>query len=65
MPKMKTHSGASKRFKKTASGKILRRKAGSNHLFYNKGKKTTRDTRKGAVVHKSDAKRMEQMITYL
>ncbi len=32
MPKMKTHKGASKRFKKTGSGKIVYRKSGQNHF---------------------------------
>ena len=33
MPKMKTHRGAAKRFKLTGSGKIMRRKAGMNHIL--------------------------------
>ncbi len=36
MPKMKTHSGAKKRFKVTGSGKLMRRKAGKNHLMEHK-----------------------------
>ncbi|MGL4831788.1 MAG: 50S ribosomal protein L35 [Propionibacteriaceae bacterium] len=32
MPKMKTHSGAKKRFKVTGSGKLVHRKAGKSHL---------------------------------
>lgn len=37
MPKMKTHSGAKKRFKVTGSGKIVRRKRGLNHMLEKKG----------------------------
>lgn len=40
MPKMKTHSGAKKRFKVTGSGKIVHRKAGKGHL--NEHKSSTR-----------------------
>ncbi len=43
MPKMKSHSSAQKRYKVTASGKILRRKAGKGHLLANKT--STRKTR--------------------
>lgn len=42
MPKMKTHSGAKKRFKVTGSGKIMRRQAGRGHLRLSKGKSTYR-----------------------
>jgi large subunit ribosomal protein L35 len=64
MPKMKTHKGAAKRFKKTATGKLLRAHANNNHLFFNKGHKNTRNTRGTTVVDKSDVKRMEQLLTY-
>ena len=40
MPKMKTHSGAKKRFKITGSGKVVHRKAGKGHL--NEHKSSTR-----------------------
>ena len=43
MPKMKTHSGAKKRFKVTGSGKIMRRQAGKMHL--NEHKPSTRTRR--------------------
>ncbi len=36
MPKMKTHRAGAKRYKVTASGKILRRKAGRKHLLQHK-----------------------------
>ena len=42
MPKMKTHSGAAKRFKKTGSGKIVRKKAGMGHLLSSKSRKRKR-----------------------
>lgn len=42
MPKMKTHSGAKKRFKVTGSGKFMRGQAGRGHLRLAKGKSTFR-----------------------
>jgi large subunit ribosomal protein L35 len=43
MPKMKTHRGAAKRFKTTGSGKLLRQKAGLNHML---GKKPSHRKRR-------------------
>ena len=43
MPKMKTHSGAKKRFKKTANGKIRARHAFSSHILEKKSPKRKRD----------------------
>ena len=39
MPKLKTHKGAAKRFKKTGTGKIMRHKAGLRHILSSKAKK--------------------------
>ena len=38
MPKLKTHKGASKRFKRTGSGKLVRRKAGKRHILTSKAR---------------------------
>jgi large subunit ribosomal protein L35 len=65
MPKMKTHKGAAKRFKKTATGKLKRGSAYTSHLFSNKETKVKRHLRKGGYVSKGDQKRIEQLITYL
>ncbi|HAS01142.1 MAG TPA: 50S ribosomal protein L35 [Brevibacillus sp.] len=65
MPKMKTHSGAAKRFKKTGSGRLKHDSAYTSHLFANKSTKAKRHLRKGGMVSKGDQKRIEQMITYL
>jgi large subunit ribosomal protein L35 len=43
MPKMKTHSGAKKRYKVTGSGKILRRQINRNHLLEKKPSTPGRD----------------------
>ena len=42
MPKNKSHSGASKRFKITGSGKVLRERAGKRHLLEHKSSRLTR-----------------------
>ncbi|MCD5414311.1 MAG: 50S ribosomal protein L35 [Clostridiales bacterium] len=62
MPKMKTHRGAAKRFKRTKSGKIKRFKAFTSHLFASKSAKRKRNLRKAAIVCKGDQKRMDQLI---
>lgn len=50
MPKMKSHSGAKKRFKLTASGKVKRSKAGKNHILTKKSTKRKRGLRQGTFV---------------
>ncbi|MFN3633692.1 50S ribosomal protein L35, partial [Exiguobacterium profundum] len=62
MPKMKSHRGASKRFKRTASGKLKRSHAYTSHLFANKSTKAKRKLRKGAIVSAGDFKRIRNMI---
>lgn len=62
MPKMKTHSGASKRFKKTASGKLKRSHAYTSHLAANKSQKQKRKLRKSGLVSTGDQKRIGNMI---
>lgn len=65
MPKMKTHRGAAKRFKKTASGKIKRSSAYKRHILEKKSPKRKRGLRKGTLVSKSDFKRVLKLIPYL
>lgn len=64
MPKMKTHRGAAKRFKKTASGKLKRYKAFKSHLTGKKSAKRIRQLRKSALVSDSDMKRIKQLLPY-
>ncbi|MFB4210703.1 50S ribosomal protein L35 [Shouchella sp. JSM 1781072] len=64
MPKMKTHRGAAKRFKKTGTGKLKRSHAFTSHMFRNKSQKQKRKLRKSAIVHSGDFKRIRQMLTY-
>ena len=65
MPKMRTHRGAAKRFKKTGSGKLKRSHAYTSHLFESKSSKRGRKLRKSAMVFKGDQKRIKQLVTYL
>jgi large subunit ribosomal protein L35 len=62
MPKMKTHRGAAKRFKKTGSGKLKRSRAYTSHLFANKSTKQKRHLRKGVLVSKGDFKRIRHLL---
>jgi large subunit ribosomal protein L35 len=54
MPKLKTHRGAAKRFKKTGTGKIKRSKAYKGHLLTGKPAKRTRRLRQGALIEKTN-----------
>ncbi|MEH7010596.1 50S ribosomal protein L35 [Neobacillus niacini] len=63
MPKMKTHRGAAKRFKKTGSGKLKRSHAYTSHLFANKSTKAKRKLRKASLVSKGDYKRIRFLLT--
>ena len=62
MPKMKTHSGAKKRFKKTAGGKIRARHAFSSHILEKKSPKRKRKFRKPRELGPSDAKRVKKLL---
>ncbi len=62
MPKMKTHSGAAKRFKITGTGKVVRRKAGMNHILEKKPSKVTRRLKREAIVAPGDAARIRKLL---
>jgi large subunit ribosomal protein L35 len=62
MPKMKTHSGAAKRFKKTGSGKIVRNKANKQHILTKKSTKQKRHLRGTEVVARADVARIKRLI---
>ncbi|MBP2077372.1 50S ribosomal protein L35 [Oceanobacillus polygoni] len=62
MPKMKTHSGTAKRFKRTGSGKLKRSHAYTSHMFANKSQKQKRKLRKSGMVSSGDFKRIKAMI---
>jgi large subunit ribosomal protein L35 len=65
MPKMKTHKGAAKRFKKTGTGKLKRNHAFKNHILTKKSPKRKRQLRKAGLVSRGDQKRIESLIAYV
>ena len=62
MPKMKTHRGAAKRFRKLPSGKIRRRNAFGNHILEKKPAKRKRRIRSDALVAQADRKRVRKLL---
>lgn len=65
MPKMKTHRGAAKRFKKTGTGKIVRHKAYTSHILNKKSPKRKRNLRKATVASPANAKVIKKLLPYL
>lgn len=64
MPKLKTHRGAAKRFKKTGTGKFKRSMAFKRHLASSKTTKAKRQLSGMAVVSAADAPKIKRMLPY-
>jgi large subunit ribosomal protein L35 len=64
MPKIKTHRGAAKRFKITASGKVKRNKAYASHILTKKTRKRKRTLRKSDILDKRDMRGIKRLIPY-
>ncbi len=64
MPKIKTHSGAKKRFSLTKSGLVKRGKAYKSHILAKKSTKRKRNLRKGSYISAADAKNVKILIPY-
>lgn len=62
MPKIKTHRGAAKRFKKTASGKFKTSHAFHSHILGKKTAKRKRNLRKATIVSPGDADRLKRLL---
>ncbi len=62
MPKNKVHSGSSKRFRVTGSGKIMRRRANRNHLLEHKPTTRTRRLDNEQVLTPADTKRVRKLL---
>jgi large subunit ribosomal protein L35 len=62
MPKMKTHSGAAKRFKITGSGKIMRLRANRQHLFEHKSSRVTRRLEGETALAKADVRGIKRLL---
>jgi large subunit ribosomal protein L35 len=64
MPKMKSNSGAKKRFKVTGSGKIKRKKAFKSHILTKKSSKRKRQLGQSTLVDSTNEKAVKKMIPY-
>jgi large subunit ribosomal protein L35 len=65
MPKVKTHRGAAKRFKLTATGKVKRSKAFASHILTKKTTKRKRTLRKATLVDSANLKEIKKLIPYM
>ena len=64
MPKLKTHRGAAKRFKKTGTGKFVRSKAFKQHILSSKSTKRKRGLRGTTTVAAVDTPKIAKMLPY-
>ncbi|MCH7979679.1 MAG: 50S ribosomal protein L35 [Acidobacteria bacterium] len=64
MPKLKTHRGAAKRFKRTAKGKFLRGHSCARHILTKKRTKRKRKLDQTGIVSQSDQGRVQAMLPY-
>ena len=64
MPKIKTHRGAAKRFRATATG-FKRSQSHKQHILTKKNRKRVRNLNKSAMVCKADVGRVKQMLPHL
>jgi len=64
VPKIKTHRGAAKRFKRTAKGLFTRHHALARHILTKKTRKRKRNLGKRVVVDASDQRRVRRMLPY-
>ncbi|MDD5491998.1 MAG: 50S ribosomal protein L35 [bacterium] len=64
MPKMKSHSGAKKRFRVTATGKIRYKKSHARHIMTKKKTKKLRTLRKSGTLNLTDSKMVKKLLPY-
>jgi large subunit ribosomal protein L35 len=64
MPKLKTHKGAAKRFKKTGTGKVVRAHAFARHILTSKARKRKRKLHQTVVADDADQKKLKRMLPY-
>jgi len=65
MPKIKTNRGAAKRFRKSATGKLKRKRAFQRHMLTSKSAKRKRAMRQPQYVDPADAKNIKKLLPYL
>jgi large subunit ribosomal protein L35 len=64
MPKLKSHRGAAKRFKKTGTGKIVRNHAFARHILTSKARSRKRKLTTSVVVDDTNAPTLNRMLPY-
>ena len=64
MPKIKTHSGAKKRFKLSKNGKVLRGHANKSHILTKKNTKRKRNLRKVTVADSTNVAQVKRLVPY-
>ena len=65
MPKIKTHSGAKKRFKMSKNGKPIRAHAYKSHILNKKSTKRKRNLRKATIADATNVKNMKKILPYI
>lgn len=65
MSKMKSNSSASKRFKVTGTGKVIRNKANKSHILTSKTTKRKRNLRKSAIVDSANMGNIKKLLPYM
>lgn len=65
MPKIKTKSGAAKRFSITATGKFKRSKAGRRHLLLSNSSRTSRNMKKATYIEKANHDQIKKLLPYM
>ena len=64
MPKLKTHKGASKRFNKTGTGKVVRHHAKARHILTSKTRARKRKLKHAVLADPTDQPKLKRMIPY-
>jgi len=64
MPKLKTHKGASKRFKKTGTGKVVRHHSFGRHILTSKPRSRKRRLKHAEVADEADQAKLRRMLPY-
>jgi len=64
VPKLKTHSGAKKRFNLTKTGKVKRAHAGKSHILTKKSTKRKRNLRKNVMADETNVAQVKRLIPY-
>lgn len=64
MPKLKTHKGAAKRFRKTGTGKVVRNHAFARHILTSKTRSRKRRLTQGVTADAADQAKLKTMLPY-